>query len=236
MNYVIIVGGGSGSRMGTDTPKQFLLLHGMPVIMHSMYAFSRCRYAPKIIAVIPAAQHAYWKDLCEKYDFKIPHDLVDGGKTRFESVKNGLEAIKSTCKDLANSVIAVHDAARPLVTIDAIETTFDQAWRTGAAALALPSTNSIRITSSNGLKNNAFPRHQVYVMQTPQTFRGNILSASYEQADDNLFTDDASVVERKGYPIVLVDGDTRNIKITFPEDLQIATILADIHSGSTQTS
>jgi len=233
MNYAIIVGGGAGTRMGADIPKQFLLLNGIPVMMHTIRAFHRCRHSPQIIVVIPPAQHDYWSELCKKHDFHIPHIRVNGGQSRFESVRSGLAAVQSDCADLSQSLIAVHDAVRPLITSDLIDTTFDQAARTGTAALAIQSSNSVRLKSGNGLKNNAYPRQQVFLMQTPQTFMGQILWESYQQAPDELFTDDASVVEKKGYPITLVNGDTRNVKITFSEDLRIAAILSGTDSGST---
>src|SRR5690606_34828828 len=112
-----------------------------------------------------------------------------------------------------------------LITPQLIDETYTQALHTGAVALAIPATDSIRIMSGNGLKNNSYPRVSVYRMQTPQTFSASILYDAYEQADSNSFSDDASVVEKKGYPITLVDGDTRNIKVTFTEDLAIAEIL-----------
>ncbi|GGC47545.1 2-C-methyl-D-erythritol 4-phosphate cytidylyltransferase [Parapedobacter defluvii] len=232
-HYAIVVGGGTGTRMGSDTPKQFLPLNGIPVAMHAIRAFHNSKYSPQIVVVIPSAQHGYWSELCEKYNFDIPHVVASGGKSRFESVKNGLAAVQLRCTDLSQSLIAVHDAARPLIAPTLIDATFDQAARYGAAALAIQSTNSVRLKSSNGLKNNAYPRQQVYLMQTPQTFNGVILSESYKLDEDNAFTDDASVVEKKGYPITLVDGDTRNIKITFPEDLRIAAILSGTYSGCT---
>lgn len=233
MNFAIIVGGGTGTRMGADIPKQFLLLHGTPVIMHTIRAFYQSKHSPQIIVVIPAAQHDYWSDCCKKYSFDIPHAIVGGGQSRFESVKKGLAAIQSVCTDLPRSLIAVHDAVRPLISPDLIDVTFEQAALTGAAALAIQSTDSIRLTSNNGLKSNAYPRQRVYCMQTPQTFNGHILLESYKQEPDAMFTDDASVVERKGYPITLVNGDARNVKITFPEDLRIAAILSEADLSST---
>lgn len=232
MNYAIIVGGGIGTRMGANIPKQFLPLNGKPVMMHAINAFYRSKHSPQIVVVIPSAQHGYWSDCCKEYDFDIPHVIVGGGQSRFESVRNGLAAVQSQCIDLSQCLIAVHDAVRPLVTPDLIDATYDQASLTGAAALAVQSTDSIRLTSINGIKNKAYPRQRVYRMQTPQTFKGHILSESYEQAPDALFTDDASVVEKKGYPVTLVNGDTRNVKITFPEDLHIAAILSGVESGS----
>ncbi len=225
-NYVIIVAGGTGSRMGSDIPKQFMLLSGLPVMMHAIRAFHQSRSSPDVIVVIHPSLRDDWSELCETHAFPVPHTVVDGGNSRFESVRNGLKAIASLGMELRQCLIAVHDAARPLVSPTLIDETYKQAALTGAAALATPSTDSIRMKSGNGLKSNAVPRSSVYLMQTPQTFNGAILYESYEQADEDSFTDDASVVEKKGYPIALMDGDTRNIKITFPEDLRIAAILA----------
>lgn len=232
-SYVIIVAGGSGTRMGTDIPKQFLLLNGQPVIMCAVRAFRRCQYSPQIVVVLPENLHSYWSALCSEYGFDVPHWVAGGGASRFQSVKNGLLAIRERKPDLSDTLIAVHDAARPLVSPDIIDATFAESARTGTAALAIPSSDSVRIESSNTLKNNGFPRHRVYLMQTPQTFQGSILWTSYQQEEDPAFTDDASVVEKKGYPISLVTGDTRNIKITFPEDLRIAAILSDAGLRST---
>lgn len=225
MNYAIIVAGGSGSRMGGSVPKQFLLLEDLPVMMHALLAFHHSKSDPHLIVVLLPDMRGVWAELCDTHVFDVPHTIVDGGKSRFESVKNGLAFIQSTAPDLSHVLIAVHDAARPLITPALIDKSYEEAARTGAAALAMQSTNSVRIKSSNGLKNNAHPRQHVYLMQTPQTFNGHILASAYEQPEDTRYTDDAAVVERKGHPISLVDGDARNIKITFPEDLQFAAAL-----------
>ena len=211
--------------MGLDTPKQFLLLDGLPVMMHAIRAFHKSTSAPRIIVVIHPSLRDAWPALCEKHAFAVPHVVTDGGETRFQSVKNGLRKIQSTEADLAHCTIAVHDAARPLVAPALIDKVYAQAEQTGAAALASRSNDSVRLTSGNERKNNAFPRSRVYLMQTPQTFNGAVLCNAYEQPDDASLTDDASVVEKSGHPITLVDGDTRNIKITLPGDLRIAEIL-----------
>lgn len=224
-HYAIIVAGGTGSRMRSGTPKQFLLLKGLPVMMHAILAFHRSISSPQIIVVIHPSLRDDWSALCKAHDFSTPHLLVDGGDSRFQSVKNGLKVINAINTALADCIIAVHDAARPLISPALIDETYQQAMLTGAAALARQGTDSVRVKSGNGLKNNILPRSRVYLMQTPQAFNGAVLSNAYEQADDPSFTDDASVVEKKGYPITLVDGDTRNIKITFPEDLRIAETL-----------
>lgn len=224
---MIIVAGGTGSRMNSNIPKQFLLLKGLPVMMHAIYAFHQSTSSPEIVVVIHPSLCDDWSELCKMHAFSVPHTVINGGSSRFESVKKGLAAIKSLEAEMRHSLIAVHDAARPLVSPTLIDETYKQAARTNAAALAKPSTDSVRIVIGNRLKNNSFPRSNVYLMQTPQTFNGAILYEAYTGVDGSSFTDDAAAVEKKGYPITLVDGDTRNIKITFPEDLRIAEILLE---------
>src|SRR5690606_30436934 len=204
MNYAIIVGGGAGTRMGAAIPKQFLLLNGTPVMMHAIRAFHHSKHSPQIIVVIPSDQHNQWAALCKEHNFHISHILATGGQSRFESVRSGLATVQSHCTNLSKSLVAVHDGVRPLITPDLIDATFEQAARSGAAALAVQSTNSVRLTSDNGLKNRAYPRQHVYLMETQQTFNGHILSEAYQQDEDQSFTDDASVVEKKGYPVTLV--------------------------------
>jgi 2-C-methyl-D-erythritol 4-phosphate cytidylyltransferase len=224
-NYVIIVAGGAGTRIGGDVPKQFLPLNGMPVMMHAIHAFAASKSSPHVVVVIHPAMRPLWSSLCNQHQFSVTHTIADAGRTRFQSVKSGIDSIKHIEPDLQQSLIAVHDAARPLVTPSLIDCAYEMAARTGAAALATPSTNTVRIRSRYNLKNNTYPRELVYLMQTPQIFNGAILCEAYEQPEDETFTDDASVVEKKGYPITLVNGDTRNLKITFPEDLRIAELL-----------
>lgn len=228
MNYAIIAAGGTGNRVGSDIPKQFLLLNGIPVIMHAINAFYRSESAPQIVVAIHSDMQDYWLTLCDKYYFHVPHTIADGGTSRFESVKKALQVIKLMGAQLSECHIAIHDAARPLITPDFIDRTFEQAVLTGAAALAVQSSNSVRIKDADGKTNNAHARENVYLMQTPQAFNGAILLEAYEQPEDKTLTDDASVVERNGYPITLVDGDTRNIKITFPDDVRIAELLLEI--------
>lgn len=211
--------------MGSDIPKQFLLLNGIPVMMHTINAFYQSKSSPRIIAVIHPDMQEYWLTLCEKYHFHVQHALADGGSSRFESVKNGLAAIERINADPSHTLIAVHDAARPLIAPDLIDRTFEQAALSGAAALAIRSTDSVRLLSDDGLTNQAYPRERVFLMQTPQTFAASILFHAYDQPENGTSTDDASVVEKNGHPITLIDGDARNIKITFPEDLQRAELL-----------
>jgi 2-C-methyl-D-erythritol 4-phosphate cytidylyltransferase len=217
-NYVIIVAGGSGSRMQSAVPKQFLLLHGRPVLMHTIGAFYHSNSCPSIIIVLPADYHHYWQELCKDHDFRIPHHLVSGGETRFHSVKNGLGLIENP-----EAVIAVHDAVRPLTATATIDESFSYAAEHGSAIVAVKSRDSIRQLKDQ--KSVALFRDEIYLVQTPQTFQSALLREAYQQEYRPDFTDDASVVERLGININMIPGDYTNIKITFPEDIAIAEML-----------
>lgn len=217
--YAIIVAGGSGSRMMTAIPKQFLLLDGTPVLMHTINTFYQSKFRPSLLLVIPADLHAYWQQLCTEHNFKIPHQLVSGGKTRFHSVKKGLELIPADI----DSIIAVHDAVRPLTSIQIIDHSFSYAAQHGNAVTAVKSRDSVRQLKNN--RSVCLVRDEVYLVQTPQTFQSAQLKKAYEQPYDPKFTDDASVVEETGTAINIIEGSYRNIKITFPEDIAIAALL-----------
>lgn len=215
-NYAIIVAGGSGSRMQSAVPKQFLLLNGRPVLMHTVEAFYNSASHPQIIIVLPAAYQSYWEQLCTDHNFTIPHQLVTGGETRFHSVKNGLDAIAED----SDALVAVHDAVRPLPGEAIINESYKRAAETGNAITAVKSRDSVR-----QLKNGAsisLLRDEIYLVQTPQTFKIEQLRIAYNQPFNAGFTDDASVVEAAGFPISIIEGSYRNIKITFPEDITIA--------------
>jgi 2-C-methyl-D-erythritol 4-phosphate cytidylyltransferase len=217
-SYAIIVAGGTGSRMQSNVPKQFLLLNGTPVMMHTIEAFYNSAYQPKIIVVLHADFHEYWKELCAEHQFNIPHQLVSGGETRFHSVKNGLEIIQDE-----DALVAIHDAVRPLTPVRVINEAYTQAKANGNAIVAIKSRDSIR-QLKNGISQHLH-REEIYLVQTPQTFQLALLRAAYEQAFDSTFTDDASVVERSGLKINLIEGSHANIKITFPEDIAIAEVI-----------
>jgi len=214
-NYAIIVAGGSGTRMNSAIPKQFLLLNGMPVLMHTLKAFHNCQSKPQLILVLHGDYHAYWQELCEKYGFLIPHRLVKGGENRFHSVKNGLGTINDD-----EAIIAVHDAVRPLTSPSIIDYSYSYAQKHGNAIVAVKSRDSIR--QMRGSHSVSLLRDDIYLIQTPQTFQSAQLKKAYSQAYDTKFTDDASVVESAGMQINLVDGSYENIKITFPEDIAVA--------------
>jgi 2-C-methyl-D-erythritol 4-phosphate cytidylyltransferase len=217
--YVIIVAGGSGSRMQSAVPKQFLLINGLPVLMHTMLAFYNSQAKPDIILVLHADFHTYWNELCTVHNFTLPHLLVAGGETRFHSVKNGLDKIE--CTD--DALIAVHDAVRPLTSATIIETSYNHTLKYGNAVTAVKSRDSVRQVI-NG-KSVSLLRDEIYLVQTPQTFKAGLLKKAYEQPFNSKFTDDASVAEELGVEIQLTEGDHENIKITFPEDIIIAELL-----------
>jgi len=216
--FAVIVAGGSGTRMNTEIPKQFLLLNGRPVIMHTIAAFYASAQKPEIVVVLNKQHFNTWKQLCEEYCFEIPHQLVAGGKARFHSVKNALDTIPET------AVVAIHDAVRPLITTEIISSAYQQALDKGNAVVAVPSKDSVRWHNGRGISQN-LNRSEVFLVQTPQIFQSAILKKAYEQEYLEEFTDDASVVEHSGVKINLFPGDPENLKITFPADLRIASLL-----------
>jgi len=211
---VIIVAGGSGSRMGRDLPKQFLLLENYPVLMWTILCFIEYDPTISVVVVLPESQISYWKELCVKYAFDHSHLVVKGGEIRYYSVKNGLDAMEES------DLVAVHDGVRPLVSQQTIINCFKQAAETGAAIPVLPVNETLR---SGTLENSiTVDRGLFYTVQTPQVFKVEIIKAAYTQTLEPTFTDDASVVEQAGYPIRMVLGNRDNIKITHPEDLVVA--------------
>ncbi len=219
--YVIIVAGGKGLRMGGEVPKQFLPIKGKPVLMRTVEAFYQTDVRTGIILVLPKEQQDYWKKLCCQYEFHIPYTLADGGCTRFHSVQNGLKAVPDEETD---ALIAVHDGVRPFVSPQVIQACFDEAARWGAVVPVLDMVDSVRQLSEDG-GSIAVDRSRLKLVQTPQTFRNDILKKAYSQAFTELFTDDASVVEASGVSVALVVGNRENIKITTPFDLKIAEAL-----------
>lgn len=219
--YVIIVAGGKGLRMGGEVPKQFLPIGGKPVLMRTVEAFYQTDSETGIILVLPKEQQDYWKELCCQYEFQIPYTLADGGCTRFHSVQNGLKAVPDEGADV---LIAVHDGVRPFVSPQVIQTCFDEAARCGAVVPVLDMVDSVRQLSADRTS-MAVDRSRLKLVQTPQTFRADILKKAYSQDFTELFTDDASVVEASGETVALVPGNRENIKITTPFDLKIAEAL-----------
>ena len=227
MEYVIIVAGGKGLRMGSDIPKQFLPIGGKPVLMRTIERFREYSGDLQIILVLPKPQQDYWKELCKEYDFKVEYLLTNGGDTRFHSVQNGLALVP----DDAEGVVGVHDGVRPFPSIEVIRRCYETARTTKAVIPVIPIVETVRqILPSNQSNPNTLsnpssitvPRDQYRLVQTPQTFDIQLLKAANRQPYNDGFTDDASVVESYGQPITLVDGNRENIKITTPYDMVVA--------------
>lgn len=216
--YAIIVAGGKGNRMNLAVAKQFLELDGKPILMHTLEAFHQCVLNPEIILVLNIHQHLFWEELCSKHDFKIPHQVIKGGQERFDSVKNGLKIIKG------KAIVAIHDAVRPLITAEVILQSYQMATEKGNAITAIQPVDSVRI-KREGQDSEALNRDELYLIQTPQTFQIGQLKKAYLQPYRNEFTDDASVVERAGFSIHLLQGERDNIKITYTQDLELASFL-----------
>ena len=216
----IIVAGGKGERMNADIPKQFLQIKGKPILIHTLEAFMNFDASLQLILVLPAAQFEFWKTLCKKHALNIPHQIVAGGQTRFQSVKNGLDAVK------VPAIVAIHDGVRPLVSKETISRCFDAAAKFGAAIPTMDSIESIRFVDANGSK--SVDRNAYKMVQTPQVFDAELLKKAYEQEFSVLFTDDASVVEAMGATVHLVDGNRENIKITTEFDLIVAERLLEL--------
>ena len=219
MDYIIIVAGGKGLRMGSDIPKQFLPIGGKPVLMRTLERFRRYSPTLQIILVLPKAQQDYWQKLCKEYAFDIDYQLADGGETRFHSVQNGLAKIP----DNAQGVVGVHDGVRPFPSIDVIRNCYETAREKKAVIPVIPVVETVR--HLKGDTSVTVPRNEYRLVQTPQTFDIQLLKAANRQPYNEGFTDDASVVETFGFNITLVEGNRENIKITTPYDLKIAEVL-----------
>lgn len=222
MDYVIIVAGGKGLRMGGDIPKQFLPVNGKPVLMRTIERFRD--YSPDlgIILVLPRAQQEYWRELCREHGFQAPYTIADGGETRFHSVRNGLRLIP----DAERGVVGVHDGVRPFVSTEVIDRCYEAARRSGAAIPVTPVVETLRYVAGSEAGRNVV-RSDYRLVQTPQTFDIQLLKRAYAQEYSEAFTDDASVVEAVGVSVEMVEGNRENIKITTPFDITVATALAE---------
>ena len=214
---VVIVAGGSGLRMGAAIPKQFLLLAGKPVLMHTLEAFFNFDPTIEIVLVLPEAQFDYWNQLCSDHQFQISYALAKGGATRFHSVKNGLAKVQ------ACDVVGIHDGVRPFVSEETLTRCYDTAEESGNAIPVLPVVESLRRVDVES--NSSVDRAAFRAVQTPQVFIWHLLKNAYDVPFDESFTDDASVVERQGVAMQLVDGNRENIKITTPLDLKIGELI-----------
>lgn len=219
-DYIIVVAGGKGLRMGGDIPKQFLPVNGRPVLMRTLERFREYDEDINIILVLPKAQQDYWSQLCSEYDFHIPHQIADGGATRFHSVQNGLKLIPDT----AQGIVGVHDGVRPFVSTDVIRHCYEAARVHKAVIPVTPVVETLRHINADGSGDNVL-RSDYRLVQTPQTFDIQLLKQANKQQYHESFTDDASVVEGIGQKVTMVEGNRENIKITTPFDLIIAEAL-----------
>ncbi len=219
MQYVLIVAGGKGLRMNNELPKQFITLNGKPILMYTLEAFYTYNPDIRIILVLPSAQKDYWSRLCKELHFLLPHVIVDGGESRFHSVKNGLAMVQEP------GLVAVHDGVRPFVSQTVISHCFEMAQQKRAVIPVLDSIDTLRQLVDEG--SVTVDRNVYKTVQTPQVFESELLQEAYCQEYKTSFTDDASVVEAMGVPVFLVPGNRENIKITTPFDLKIATALLE---------
>lgn len=216
---VLIVAGGKGLRMGTELPKQFLTITGKPVLMHTIEAFHRFDEKIKIILVLPPDQQAYWRELCCTHRFAIVHTVVDGGETRFHSVKNGLYHVEP-------GLVGVHDGVRPFVSPQVIGRCYDLAEVKKAVIPVVDVVETVRHLTAQG--SETVDRNDFKLVQTPQVFDAELLKRAYAQEYTPSFTDDASVVEAMGVSVYLTEGNRENIKITTPFDLRISSVLVNV--------
>ncbi|MHC1689721.1 MAG: 2-C-methyl-D-erythritol 4-phosphate cytidylyltransferase [Bacteroidales bacterium] len=212
--YAVIVAGGSGSRMGGEIAKQFLMLGDKPILLHTIEAFLSLSFPVEIILVVPASLRDYWKNFYKEQRLSFKHTLVNGGITRFHSVKNAMKYVPE------GALVAVHDGVRPFVSKDFLESLFAEADEKRAVIPAVKVVDSLRYTDEDGSR--PVERDKYVSIQTPQIFHSELLLDAYSQAYNPAFTDDASVVESRGTKIYLTEGRMVNIKITRPEDLTLA--------------
>jgi len=199
--------------MNSDIPKQFLLLNSTPVLMHTISKFS---HLDEVILVVPKTQKEYWNSLCKTHNFNIPHTIVEGGKTRFHSVKNGLEKVNN------NSIVAIHDAVRPLISIKLINSLITETKNGVGVIPIIPVKDSIRkVEGENSIH---IDRSNFYKVQTPQCFLSDEIKEAYNQEYSEKFTDDASVLESNDGKIVTILGEEKNLKLTTEEDFKIAEL------------
>lgn len=215
----LIVAGGKGLRMGSELPKQFLLIGRKPVLMYTIEVFYRFDETMKIILVLPREQQSYWRELCHKHHFSIEHMIVDGGETRFHSVKNGLYYAES-------GLVGVHDGVRPFVSQQVLKRCYELAVTQKAVIPVIDVVETVRHLTDAG--SETVNRNNYKLVQTPQVFDTNLLKQAYAQEYTPFFTDDASVVEAMGISVCLAEGNRENIKITTPFDLKISNVLVNV--------
>lgn len=221
MIYVIVTAAGTGSRFGARIPKQFCLLGGRPMLCHTIDNIHNALPQAKIVLTLDREACDYWERLCHEYQYDTP-PIIIGGATRYHSVKAALEYIAGMVRD--EDMILVHDGARPLVRSALCRRITDSLTVHDAVIPAIPVTDSLRAITAEG-HSQAVDRSSFRAVQTPQGFKARIILDAYKKGFSPMFTDDASVVEAAGHKIFLCEGDSTNIKITHPADMETAEIL-----------
>ena len=216
---VIIVAGGSGSRMQSSLPKQFMILAGEPVVARTINTFARALPGAEIVVVLPKEHIALWKNLAARFDVAV-HKCVEGGKERFDSVKAGIAALSPDVE-----YVAIHDGVRALVSKRLIINAMLKIESVDAVIPVVEAVDSYRVVE--GESNEVIPRSKLRIVQTPQLFRADILRRAYTQEYNPRFTDDATVVESLGVKITLIEGERSNIKLTTPEDMVYAEAMIE---------
>ncbi|MCW5900050.1 MAG: 2-C-methyl-D-erythritol 4-phosphate cytidylyltransferase [Flavobacteriales bacterium] len=222
----IIVAGGSGTRLGGPVPKQFQTVQGKPLLMWTIEALHRFDPEMPLIVVLPKEHFDIWKALCMGHRFFVEHEVVAGGEQRWHSVKAGLAHVRG------DGLVAVHDGVRPLVSVDLIARCFAAADRHAAAIPVVPVVPSIRETTADGSR--ALDRSRLLAVQTPQCFHTGLLRKAFELPYDPTFTDEATLVERIGMQVALVEGEENNLKVTTAMDMRLAELAlgqANVASG-----
>lgn len=223
---VIIVAGGSGQRMGASIPKQFMMLGNLPILGHTINRIREALPSSQVVVVLPKEHIAMWRNLSARFDIS-KHEIAEGGKERFHSVKNGINSLSGEVE-----IIAVHDGVRPLVSKKLIIKLVLEAEKHSAVIPVVTPTDSYRLVE--GADSHIMDRSKLRMVHTPQIFQANTLRQAYEQPFSTTFTDDASVVEATGGKITLIEGDPTNIKITTPADLIIANAILTSYEDETQ--
>jgi len=220
--YAVIVAAGSGMRMGAPIPKQFLEVGGRPILMHTLNRFVAFDASIRLVVVLHPDYIEFWRSLCEKHDYSVPHSIVSGGSERFFSVQKAIQSLVDT----EEAIVGIHDAVRPMVSVATLERCYATAQETGSAVPCVSVNDSMRIVDADG--NRSINRSSLRIIQTPQCFRLNLLRRAFTQEYNTAFTDDASVVEALGESIELVEGNRENIKVTTPEDMHWLNLLLTI--------
>ena len=223
--YLVVTAGGTGTRMGSAVPKQFLELDGVPILRRTIEVFLKAVPDIQVITVLPEGHVAYWRQYCLQANFVCPQWLVKGGFTRFHSVKNALKYVPD------GALVAVQDGVRPLVSVDKVRELFKAAESAPAVIPVMPVTDTLKVLEKRGgvlaVTGETVDRSRIYGAQTPQVFQSEALKAAYTLQFDTSFTDDASVAERYGLALTFLPGERFNLKITTPEDLILARAIID---------